>query len=413
MTGFRGSGKTTLLSQLYYDTTTPEVYKLYLSVDQVVQYLNVSLQDILSVYEELIGTAFERLEKPVLLFLDEVQYDKEWALTLKTVFDRSKKVFIFCTGSSALSLQQNPDVARRAFTERLFSMSFTEYIKIKNNKFEDAGLAQELRKALYQSSSASEVHEKLKRLQPRVRRYWAGIEGLEVDRYMKYGTLPFAVKLKNEGLAYDQIKKIIDRVVSVDMAEEGQFRSDVMAKIPELLYIISASDTLSLTNVSSDLPLSRPILSEIISILEKTETIFRVYPSGSHVFQIRKPSKYLFASPAFRAMYYNFIGNVISENNYMGKLVEDVVGLYLIRYSWEKNYSITYDAVQGGADFIYRILQKTIAIEASYGEKDFTQVERTISRASADYGLVVSMSPLGMNESKTAVCVPLTYFLLT
>src|SRR5438552_3141173 len=68
ISGFRGVGKTTLLSQLYSEITDTEVYKIYLSVDQIVQILGSSLQEVLLEYEEIIGVAFERLEKPAILF---------------------------------------------------------------------------------------------------------------------------------------------------------------------------------------------------------------------------------------------------------------------------------------------------------------------------------------------------------
>jgi len=140
LSGFRGVGKTTLLSQLYFENANPEINRLYLSVDQVTQMLGVTLEEILLAYEELLGTVFERLDKPTLLFLDEIQYDKKWAITLKTtVFDRTNKIFILATGSSALSLENNPDVARRALSENVFPMSFTEYLKIKEGKFEIKG----------------------------------------------------------------------------------------------------------------------------------------------------------------------------------------------------------------------------------------------------------------------------------
>jgi predicted AAA+ superfamily ATPase len=412
ITGFRGVGKTTLLSQLYFEITTPQVEKLYLSVDQITQLIGVSLQEVLSIYEEIIGTAFERLNKPLILFLDEVQYDKNWAITLKSIYDRSNKVFIFSTGSSALSLQNNPDVARRTISEKLFPMSFTEYIKIKNNKFETPGLANNLRNAIFRSSSAEQVYTTLKLLEQKIRKYWLGIERMEIDRYMKYGTLPFAVKLKNEGLVYDQIKKIIDRIVSIDIVEHGQFKSDIISRIPEILYTVAASDILSVTNLAKDLNISKITLTEILSILEKTETLLRIYPYGSHMTQVRKPSKYLFASPAFRSMYYNFISNTIGEASYMGKLLEDTVGLYLTRYLWASTYSLTYDSSQLGADFIIRIGQTNIILEVGYGEKGFAQINNTSKRALSKYGLVISMAPLKINEEKTAVTIPLSYFLL-
>lgn len=413
LSGFRGVGKTTLLSQLYYDLNDPEVSKLYLSVDQITQLIGVSLNDALAIYEELLGTVFERLEKPVIIFLDEVQYDKNWGITLKTIFDRSNKVFIFATGSSAVMLQTNPDVARRVIFEKLFPMSFTEYIKIKDNKFETQELSNQLRKIIFEAKTAEEVYESLKIEEQKIRQYWVGIERLEIDRYMKYGTLPFAVKLKNEGLVYDQIKKILDRVISMDIAELGQFRTEIIGKIPEILYSIAASDILSIANLAKDLDIERLTLSSILDILEKTETLLRIYPYGAHATQVRKPSKYLFSSPAFRAMYYNFVGNIIGREFYMGKFLEDTVGLYLVRYLVNKNASLTYDSSQAGADFIVRLQEQNIILEVGYGKKmGFEQIKSTAKRVKAKYGLVVSMTPLSINEEKTIVNIPLSYFLL-
>lgn len=413
VSGFRGVGKTTLLAQMYYKFSgNKNAHLLYLSVDHITQLLGVSLQDVLQVYEEIIGNVFERLERPIILFLDEVQYDKQWGIVLKTVFDRSNKVFIFCTGSSALSMQTNTDIVRRAVFEKLYPMSFTEYMKVKQKHFEIRGLAEDLRKTLFDLETAEEVFLNLKKLEKAARQYWIGIERLEIDRYMKFGTLPFAVKLKNESLAYDQIKKIIDRIISMDIVELGQFRPESAARISEVLYTIASTDILSVNNLAKDLGMSRVTLTEILDVLEKTETIIRVYPHGSPGAQAVRPSKYLFASPAFRAMYYNFVGNIIREDSYRGKLLEDTVGLYLSRTVIQRNGSLTYDNKPDGADFIIRLGGENIIFEAGYGKKGFSQVENSASRIKSKYGIAVSMSPLALNPTKTALTVPLSYFLL-
>lgn len=412
LSGFRGVGKTTLLSQVYFENARPQINRLYLAVDEVIKILGVTLAEVLSAYEELLGTVFERLDKPTLLFLDEIQYDKNWAITLKTIFDRSPKVFIFATGSSALSLQSNPDVARRAISEKVFPMSFTEFLKIKDRKFEIPGLSNAIRSAIFDSPSAEAVFTALKATEPAVRKYWTGVDRLEIDKYIKYGTIPFGVRLKNEGLVYDQIKKIIDRIISMDIADLGQFRTEILSRISEVLYAVASFDSLSVTNLSKDLSIDKRTLIDILSALEKSETLVRIYPHGAHATQVRKPSKYLFASPAFRSMYYNFVGNTITEPSYMGKLLEDTVGLYLNRYLNGKSYSITYDSSQAGADFIVRKGMQSIILEASYGQKGFAQIENTAKRVSAKYGIAVSMSPLQLNPSNTAITIPLSYFLL-
>lgn len=415
MYGLRGAGKTTLLAQLYEATRVSNERKLYLSVDQVTGVFGVSLRDILSVYEEMLGMPFEKLQEPVFLFLDEVQYDERWGLLLKTIYDRSKKVFIVATGSSALSLQASPDVARRAIFEKLYPMSFPEYIKIKNQKTEIKGLCQKIREAIFTSRNAQEVHEKVLMLEPLVDKYWTDIDPQEVSRYMRYGSLPFMVALNNEALIYDQIKKTLERVISVDIPNIEQFSSETLQKIPAVLYSIAESDQLSLNALSARLGISRPVLTSILETLERTETIWRVYPHGSHAMQTRQPSKYLFTSSAFRAMYFNFIGNTRTEENYKGKLLEDTVALYLRRLlSGKSDTSITYDSATGGADFIVRQGKWSIILEVGYGPKLFTQIENTMRKSgvSAQYGVLVSKSPLAVDGRKNIVSIPLKFFLL-
>jgi len=414
LSGVRGVGKTTLLAQLYKATNLPIERKLYLSVDQATRSLNVSLADILEAYETILGRVFEQLNDPVILFLDEVQYEKDWAIILKGVYDRTKKVLVIATGSSALSLQTNPDVARRAVFETLYPMSFCEYMKIVHGKYEIKSLGKELRKIIFESSTAEEVHRGLLQVQPKVRRYWAGIDRLEIDRYLRYGTLPFAIGLKNEGLAYEQMKKTIDRVIDTDIRQMGNFSNEVITKIGAVLYAVAGSDSISLTKLAGILGLSKDSLSEVFQMLEKSETLFRVYPYGSPYTQVRKPSKYLFASPAFRSMYFNFIGQVQQGDNLKGRLLEDLAGVYIRRYlQMRPNPSMSYDSAQGGADLIVGFGHERIIMEIGWGAKGFRQVDNTAKRVSAKYKLSISQTSLKISDDKTSVNIPLAYFLLT
>jgi len=415
ITGLRGAGKTTLLAQLYNQTNTLNINKLFLSVDQVTQIFGVSLKDVLDAYEELLGTSFERLTEPVFIFLDEAQYDKNWAGLLKTIYDRSKKVFMVVTGSSALSLQSNPDVERRTIYEKLYPMSFTEYLKIKEGKFEEKGLSIRLKDIIFSSTTAAEVYKKLKNEETAARKYWLGVDRMEINKYIEYGTLPFMVALKNEALIYDQIKKTLDRVISVDMAQISQFTPDVLNSVHMLLYIMSGSDKLSINSLTKSMQITRPTLINILVTLEKTEMVTRIYPYGSHIVQVRKPSKYLFTSPAFRSMYFNFIGSIQDKIIAKGKLWEDVVGLYFARiFQGRKNVAITYDSSEGGADFILKFPEDSIAVEVGSGEKSFKQLYQTMKmpKIRCRYGLNISMSPLRLSDDQDKVNVPLSYFLL-
>ena len=78
---------------------------LYISLDAVTDVLNSSLYEALSSYEQILGQSLTEVDKPTFLFIDEVQADKQWAATLKMIYDKSSKVFILCSGSSATHLQ--------------------------------------------------------------------------------------------------------------------------------------------------------------------------------------------------------------------------------------------------------------------------------------------------------------------
>lgn len=165
LTGLRGSGKTTLLSQLFYDQPETNCYKLFISVDRTSEILGISLDEVISAYEDLIGKSLEELDKPLLLFLDEVQYDTKWGAVLKSVYDRSNMVFIIATGSAALLMNSNTDIARRTIFEKLFPLSFTEYLKIKKNKYETKGLGREVRETIFESKDAAAVYAGLRSLE--------------------------------------------------------------------------------------------------------------------------------------------------------------------------------------------------------------------------------------------------------
>ena len=124
-------------------------------------------------------------------------------------------------------------------------------------------------------------------------------------------------------------------------------------------------DALNFTTLAEKFGISRPKVTEIFSALEQAEVLHRIYPIGSHFKQVtQKPSKYLFSSPAFRSMYYKTIGNTITEQNARGKLLEDLVGMYLYRlFNKKPGFSLNYDAEKGGADFVVGVGNKRIAIE--------------------------------------------------
>ncbi len=417
LTGLRGAGKTTIMYQLYHAKKNIDGYFLVLPVDEAVATLNSSISEILNIFEEIVGKPLSNLDKPLFLFLDEVQYDDNWGITLKTLYDRADNVFIFCIGSAAALVNTNSDIARRAIYEKIYPLSFTEFIKIKYQKVETKGLAGALCDGIFSARSAREVFDNLVLLEDKVNKYYMGVSRLEFENYLHYGSLPFMIALDNEALIYDQINKSLERVVNKDIPQMRAMTQDVISKIPAILYAIADMDALNFSTLAEKFGISRPKVSEIFSALEQAEVLHRIYPAGSHFKQVtQKPSKYLFSSPAFRAMYYKTIGNTITEQNARGKLLEDLVGMYFYRLFDKKPlFSLTYDSAKGGADFIIGAEGKRIVVEVGLNKTEYKQVAKTAKKIKSAYNIIISekADELEYNKEQNAVKIPLKYFLLT
>ena len=105
---------------------------LFLSVEDAKNLLDAGISELMTAYEEIIGENLENIKKPLLIFLDEIQSDPQWAIALKSLFEKTKLVFFCGTGSSAVTLQTTSNLARRAIFETMPPICFTEYEMIRS-----------------------------------------------------------------------------------------------------------------------------------------------------------------------------------------------------------------------------------------------------------------------------------------
>ncbi len=422
--GLRGVGKTTLLAQLFLQFF-PRYSKdmLYISADQVVNELGADLYSVFEEYQKILGVAFEKLDRNLFIFIDEIHFDKKWTAVLKSIYDRSKRIFVVCTGSSALSLQSTTDLARRVVFEKLYPMNFTEYMLLKTKyesiknetvtiKFPVKGLKEAIKNALFYSSDAEECFSRLTGLKVQVNKYWFGIDSLEIDKYLRFGTMPYALTIKDEQRIHILTNQQIDRVVERDLPELGKFDTATLAAIKNILLLVAGSSEVSVTNLSNTLRgISLVTLINVLETLEKAEMLIRVYPYGSVYKKVRKPSKYHFMTPAVRHTLLTIVEGESAFINHKGWYLEDIVALSLYREFSQKLASPTfYDSAKGGADFILNTPSRKIAIEVGYGNKGVEQAQATLEKINGNYGLVVCSADLAKDEN--VVRVPLQYFLL-
>ena len=418
--GLRGVGKTTITAQTYLlidQHFGQRVNLLYVSLDEVVEKLNSNLADIIEAYESVLGMTLESLEKLTFIFIDEVQADPNWARTLKFVYDRTDKVFFLCTGSSATHLQMDADVdGRRAQVDKLYPLSYPEYQLLTKGVLPQKGLKQELIDAIYYSASATEAHEKLKGLEPKINRQWTEYDRKDISTYITTGTMPFTLHSDGRSV-YTAIKAMVDKVITSDLQSLKHFNTDSITSMKRLLFVLADSgDIVTLDNLAKWIGTSQPQLLNMFDALIKAELLIKIPAHGSNATATRNPSKYCFMSPAIRAAHYDIVGDPGTEAARRGMLLEDASALHFYREFVTKGKgAITYYYDKGGGhcDFIVKIGNThRLAIEIGLGQKGTAQVEKTLNRVKCRYGVVFSDSKLGLHADKDIVVIPHDFFFL-
>jgi len=422
--GLRGVGKTTLLAQLFlefYPRHSKDM--LYISVDQVINELGADLYSVFEEYQKILSVPFEKLDHNLFIFIDEIHFDKKWTAVLKSIYDRSKRIFVVCTGSSALSLQSTTDLARRVVFEKLCPMNFTEYMLLKTKyesikdetvgiKYPAKGLKDAIKNALFYSANADGCFSRLTELKAQINKYWFGIDSLEIDKYLRFGTMPYALTIKDEQRIHTLTNQQIDRVVERDLPGLGKFDTATLAAVKNIPLLVAGSSEVSVTNLSRTLKgISSVTLINVLETLEKAEILIRVYPYGSTYKKVRKPSKYHFMTPAVRHTLLTVVEGESAFTNHKGWYLEDIVALTLYREFSQKLASPTfYDSARGGADFILVFPDRKIPLEIGYGRKEIYQAAATLEKIQGNYGLVICNSDL-VKEGRI-IKIPLQYFLL-
>lgn len=419
VSGLRGTGKTTIVAQMHNALLrmgVPQSHMLYVSMDEVTGMLGSSLAEIVQGYERFLTKDFETLQRQdqVFLFIDEVHYDPNWSLTLKSIFDKTRNVFMFVTGSSAISLTTGTDVARRAQVETLFPLNYMEYNILKERTLPPTGMNEAIVNAIFYSSSAKEAYERLKEKQGTMNEYLSKIRPMRQKEYLKYGTLPFAIPFKNEQDIYERVLSMLEKVVFQDLESIGKFNRDTQMKIMNLLTILASSDRVNYEKLSSMLGMSKPTLTESINALEKADLIFKIRPHGSASVRIQKTPKYKFTAPAIRTSLLWSIGSWKDTNEMYGSLLEDVVAMYLHRFELlKKAFSVEFDQSDNCADFILRLRDGSdMVIEVGYGHKGTAQIYNSAAHCNMKYGVIVSNDPLGL-MADDILTVPNEIFLLS
>jgi len=418
--GLRGVGKTTMLLQLYDFLIKKQGISqdkiLYFSTDELKDYLGASISDVINVFiEDILKTTFTMLNEKIFILIDETHFDEKWDTSAKIVYDQSKNVFLLLTGSSALNIEMSMDLARRARKEKVFPLSFSEYLALKYGVNMEAELSESITTLIFNATEKN-GKDAINRENESMRRSLSMGKPLDMEfsRFITSGDLPFGLELEEKAV-YDRIFSMIERVIEKDVFVIQSFNTETRAVIKRIVYFL-ASQSLGGTSdakLAKHLETSSRQIRNILDVLEKTHLIFSIKPYGGAGKVVRKPWKYYFLSPSVNAAIRFRLGLYDKTSKDMfGVLIENMVASCLVRMKETINLptGIFYDSDDGGADFIVQDgKENIIPIEVGSGKKDKGQIERAIKKYKSRYGIIICGCPKIKKEGNI-VYIPFTTF---
>jgi len=261
MSGARRTGKTTIIYQTISDLLEEGVKPqniLFFTFDHPV-IRAAGIDQVLSIYKENISA-----DEQFYLFVDEIQFDKEWTHYLKMAYDMNPQMRAVATGSASATVEDGvrESGAGRWTVIRIPTLSFYEYCQIKgldvNAECEDV----------------FKIHTLSKQEQTRI---IMGMSDLQVHlmRYLQLGGFPELVKTEDVTYAQALIREdVMDRAIKHDLPKIHEIRSiDELEKV----FIYLCYNSSSVINVEAMCKefegVSKPTIEKYIQYLADANLI--------------------------------------------------------------------------------------------------------------------------------------------
>lgn len=411
--GLRGVGKTTILFQIYEYLLNEKINHnqiLFLSCKQLNNIINFKITEVLDIFlKTQHNTKLRLLDKEIFLLIDESQYSQNWALSGKIIYDRSKKVFMIFTGSSALNLETNADAARRMINNEITPLNYSTHLKLKY----DINLEKEsaaLRNILFNSEikKMEECERRINETLINNKQYTSN----DYDEYFKFGGFPTCFNEKNHRIILKKIVDMTEKIINVDMTRIKNFTIENQTNANRLLRYLSLqrSSDVSQAKLSKELMTSQSNIKNILDTLEQTHLIYHLEAFVTSSKRISKPYKYYFATSSIRNALSTISGNTMKNTTeYEGILLENLVASTLINLKHKHNhFAVYYDAnKKNNVDFLLQEeFKNPIPIEVGMGKKDKKQIKYAMNHYDSPYGIIISNTTLNIKKEDDIIYIP-------
>ncbi len=338
--GLRRVGKTILLKQIMRHLLEKSDAKaiFFLTFDEAILPKGINVADYLNEYLEKIAPP----KGSIYIFLDEIQYSKNWQHILKRYYDTEPKIKFVVSGSSSLFLRKytTESLASRIYEFLLPGLSFEEYLELKR-----------IDKPLIKNYALTAVSlgEKIKPAPEResfFHQYGAQMEQ-EFEIYLKFGQFPEIANEKNiavvkkylvDAIYKKTIEYDIPKIFGVERIDELKFLFQVLAN--------EAGSMVETGNIAREVGIDEKTIKKYFHYFEESFLIFLVYNFSKSIRKSKRLLKKVYlGSPNFSSAFYDWPED--GDNNYkIGFLAENYCAVLLKkRYDFVSFYRIRKDEI--------------------------------------------------------------------
>lgn len=264
MSGARRTGKTTILYQLVSDLLDDGVKPqniLFFTFDHPV-IRTAGMDQVLSIYKNNISD-----DGQFCMFVDEVQFDREWTHYLKMAYDRNPEMRAVATGSASAVVEGNvrESGAGRWTVVKIPTLSFYEYCEIR-------GIEEKIRKI--SCADVFQLHALARQEQTRIIMELSDLQ-IHLMRYLQLGGFPELVNTEDIPYAQTLIREdVMDRAIKHDLPQIYDIRS---ADELEKVFVYLCYNSSSIINIEAMCKefegVSRPTVEKYIRYLADANLI--------------------------------------------------------------------------------------------------------------------------------------------
>ncbi len=357
LSGARQVGKTTLVLQVINKLLENGIHPssiLYATFDHPVLKL-AGIDTVLEVWRE------REVQQPgaEYLFLDEAQFIKEWGTWVKLQVDFNKRRRIIFTGSALPLVEQDQESGvGRWHAVKLTTLSFYEYIQIKNVKLPPLPEISSLEQAFH--FSPAEFYTCIENTTPYIAHF---------HEYLLRGGFPQTAQMESITQAQRLMREdIIDKVLKRDMTAIFNVRNVVELEYLFLYLCMHDGGILDMAALCKNLEINKPTAIRHLSLLESSHLIYKLPPLGYGKEVLRGRYKLYIADAALSPAVLMKGKSLLQSPDDLGVSTESAVFKHLFARYYKQQVAFSYWKGKKGAevDLIAHAINMYIPFEVKY-----------------------------------------------